>query len=131
MVDVNNIMASANININAKQTVLGLIATGNGENRFYFTRISTGNSISAQRGKQSMRARKSLMSSFIYPLDFRHILDTAGGNVVESQPDGAYLDLSPETLDKTTIIDLIEPPLQGSVTAPESPMSIEAPESPE
>jgi len=71
------------------------------------------------------------MSSFIYPLDFRHILDAAGANVVESQPDGAYLDLSPETLDKTTIIDLIEPPLQGSVTAPESPMSIEAPESPE
>jgi hypothetical protein len=109
MVDVNNVIASANIPITRKQNVLGLIANVHGENRFCFANVSIGNSITARRGDQSTHTRKYLISRFIHTLDFREILSTAGANVVATRPDGDYLDLSPEALDKTTIINLIKP----------------------
>lgn len=107
MVDVNNIVASANINITQKQNILGLVVSVNGENRFCFANVSIGNSITSTGNVQSTHARKYLVNSLANPLDFRAILEMAGANVVAEKPDGKYIDLSPEVLDKTTIIDLI------------------------
>jgi hypothetical protein len=43
-------------------------------------------------------------------VDFREVLTMAGATVVDCKPDnGKYINLSPEALDKTTIVDLIKP----------------------
>lgn len=110
MVDVNNIVAFANINITRKQNILGLIVSVNNENRFYFANVSIGNSITSTANQQSMHVRKFLVNSMVGSLDFKEILTTAGANVVNEKPENEYLDLSPEKLDKNTIIDLIRKP---------------------
>ena len=109
MVDISNIVAAANINITKKQSILGLIASVDGENRVYFTNISISNSITSSANEQSTNARKYLVRSSVDSLDFRAILRMAGATVADQPPDGEYTNLSPEVLDKTTIIDLITP----------------------
>jgi len=42
-------------------------------------------------------------------IDFRNVLKSAGAIVVNERPEGEYIDLSPEALDKSTIIDLMKP----------------------
>ena len=108
MINVGNIIASANVNITRKQNILGLIVSVNGENRFYFANVSIGASITSTLNEHSTHARKYLVSSLVNSLDFREILGMAGANVVTKKPDGKYIDLSPEALDKTTIIDLVK-----------------------
>lgn len=107
MVDVNNIIASANVNITQKQNILGLIVSMNGKNRFCFANVSIGSSITSTGNEQSRHARKYLVNSLVNSLNFRTILEMAGANVVTERPDGKHIDLSPEMLDKTTIIDLV------------------------
>lgn len=109
MVDVSKIMAAAHLNITKKQTVLGLIAEIEGENRVYFAQVTIGNSITARQGDQTTQARKYLVRSMVDSLDFREVLRRAGATVVTQKPQGEYIDLSPERLDKTTIINLINP----------------------
>ncbi len=108
MIDVNNLIASANINITKKQNILGLIVNIDGENRVYFANVSIGNSITSAKNEQSKYARKYLVGSMVNSLDFREMLSIAGATVVAEKPDGDHIDLSPEMLDKTTIIDLIK-----------------------
>ena len=108
IVDVNKIIASANISITKKQNILGLIVNINQENRVYFANISIGNSITSRNNQQSKQARKYLVSKLVNSLDFREILSMAGANIVAQIPEeDEYLNLSPEALDKTTIINLI------------------------
>ncbi|MEM7029153.1 MAG: hypothetical protein AAF629_06285 [Chloroflexota bacterium] len=109
MVDINNIVASANINISKKQNVLGLIANVGGQNRFYFANVSIGNSISAADNEQTTHSRNYLVDSLVNTIDFKTILQSAGATVVDNQPEnGDYLDLSPSALGKTSIIDLVQ-----------------------
>jgi len=107
MVDVSNIVAEATINITKKQDILGLIVSTDDESRFYFANVNVGNSITSRRGIQSEHARKYLLSSLVDSLYFRDILNAAGAKVVSKKPDSEHLDLSPEALDRTTIINMI------------------------
>ena len=109
MVDISHMVATANIKITQKQTILGLITQVDGQNRVYFTNVSIGNSITSGNNEQSTYTRKYLVQRFINTIDFREILRLAGATVVEEKPEGTYHDLSPETLDKTTILNLINP----------------------
>lgn len=109
MVDVSHIVAAAQLKLTRKQTILGLIAQIGGENRIYFAQVSIGNSITARHGSQSTQVRKYLVRSLVDSLDFRDSLRRAGATVVAEKPEGDYIDLSPERLDKTTIINLINP----------------------
>ena len=111
MVDPNHIIASTNVNISKEQNVLGLIISIDGVTRFCFANVSVGNSITASVNEKSMQARSYLMSSFADPLDFREVLIMAGANIVDEQPEDDHIDLSPSALNKTTIIDLIQPPV--------------------
>jgi hypothetical protein len=103
MVDVSKMIASAQINITQKQTILGLVA----ENRLYFSTVSIGNSITSTRNAHSKHARHYLFNSLTNTIDFREVLRLAGAQVVDSMPVNDYIDLSPQALDKTTILDLI------------------------
>jgi hypothetical protein len=110
MVDVSNIVLSANIIISKKQNVLGLITNVEGENRVYFANVSIGNSITSYGNEQSMQTRKYLIARLVNSIDFREVLGMAGAIIVDCRPDsGEYINLSAEALDKTTIVDLIKP----------------------
>ena len=109
MVDVNNIIAEANIKISKRQTILGLVVQINGENRVYFANVSVGNSITSSGNIYSMHSRKYLIGSTVNSIGLRDILSMAGATVVDKIPGGEYCNLSPEMLDKETLIDLINP----------------------
>ncbi len=107
MVDPNNILGTANITIIQKQNVLGLITPVAGENRVYFANISIGNSITSVNNDCSRNARKFLLKKMVDSLDLREVLSRAGALVVDQMPEDECINLSPEALDKTTIIDLL------------------------
>lgn len=107
MVDPNNILAKTRINISKKQNVIGLIANVDGKNRIYFANMSIGNSITASMSEHSMRARSYLVNSVVNCLPLRDVLIRAGAVVVDKKPEGEFIDLSPELLNKTTILNLI------------------------
>jgi hypothetical protein len=109
MVDVNNIIASANINITKKQNILGLIAQVKGQNRVYFSSVSVGNSITSYGSEQSAHSRIYLVESLENSLDFREILGMAGAIVLDEKMGKIDIDLSPERLNKSTIINMIKP----------------------
>lgn len=105
MVDVNNLVATANITISKKQNILGLVSG----NRVYFANVSIGNAITSSSSEQATQARKYLMASLENPIELRDVLEAAGANVVDEKlDDGDYVDLSIEALDKSTIIDLVK-----------------------
>ena len=109
MVDVNNIIAEANIKISKKQSILGLIKNVDGENRIYFSNVSIGNSITSTKNTNSIHARNFLIGTTISNIDLREVLLKAGAIIVDEKPESDFFDLSPEALDKTTILDLIVP----------------------
>ncbi len=107
MVNPSNILAQANINIDKQQAILGLITTVDKENRFYFDFVTMGKTVTAYN-EHSTTAREFLVNSLVNTLDFKEILKGAGAKVVSEKPEeGEFIDLSPEALDKTTIINLI------------------------
>jgi len=112
MVNPNHIVASANITISKKQNVLGLVTNVDGENRVYFANVNIGGGISASVGVNSERTRQYYVASLINSLGLRDVLVKAGANVVDEKPEGDFVDLSPEALDKTTITKLMKPRLR-------------------
>lgn len=109
MIDVNNLVAAANIKISRRQNILGLIINIDGENRIYFANVSIGNSITSSKNENSMHARHYLIGSTVNSISFRKILSMAGATVVNRIPEGEFLNLSPEMLNKDTFMDLINP----------------------
>ena len=110
MVDISNIVASANIEITQKQSILGLIANIGGEQRVYFANVAVGNAISSRNNKLTDQAREYLVSSVVNSIMLDGVLMAAGAKVVYARPlnaDAEYVDLSPDALDKTTIINLM------------------------
>ena len=109
MINVSNIVASSLVNINKKQTMLGLVISIDGENRFYFSSTGIGNSISSRNDDLAKQALDYLLASCVNTIGLDSVLSIAGANVVREKPEeGEYLDLSPEALDKTTIIKLLQ-----------------------
>lgn len=118
MIDVNNLVATANLNIKKKQNILGLIVNLQDEMRFYFANVSIGNSISSSSNTQSTQTRNYLVNSMTHTLDFNNLLSNAGATVVDEMPEGECIDLSPQSLTKSTIIDLIKPATAiGAITS--------------
>ena len=108
MVDVSNILASANVNITKKQNVLGIVDSSAGLNRFYFANVSIGSAMSASCGERSEMIREYLVAKMTTVADLRYILNLAGAIIFLDRPEeGEYIDLSPAALDKNTIIDLL------------------------
>ena len=108
MVNPNNILAMTTINVSRKQNVLGLVANHQDGNRVYFANISIGNSISASQNSHSSDARNYLVQSCINPLDLGDLLTQAGAIVTHKNAGNKCINLSPEQLTKTSIIDLFQ-----------------------
>ncbi len=108
MVDPNNIVGSADLNINKRQNVLGLIVSVNGQTRVYFSNVSIGNSISARNNHQNRFARHYLLNSVIHSIGLADVLVQAGATVVDQLPDDQeqVINLAPSSLDKSSILRL-------------------------
>jgi hypothetical protein len=109
MVDVSNIISTANILISKKQNVIGLIININSENRVYFANVSIGSSITSSKNANSMHVRNYLIGHTVNSISLRQILTMAGAVVVNTIPEREFINLSPELLSKETLIDLIKP----------------------
>jgi len=109
MVNPNNIIISCNMEMTEKQNNLGLLVFVKGENRFYFSNAAIGNSIASKDDDVTRKAREYTIATSQSPIKLETVLQMAGANVVNEKPeDNEYVDLSPEVLDKTTIIKLFQ-----------------------
>ena len=109
MVDVNHIVAKADISVTRRQTILGLVLTVDGQTRFYFGNVSVGCGISAANDGHTAHARNYLTDRFATALDLWEILEVAGATIVNERPQqNAFIDLSPENLTKSSILSLFQ-----------------------
>jgi len=110
MVDVNNIITMANVNIDKHQDTLGLVYNVEGENRFYFTNVFLQNKITSKNSDVTEWTRKYLINKAKYSISLKDILEKAGTKVVNEKPTETidFINLAPEALDKVTIIDLLK-----------------------
>lgn len=108
MLDPNNLIATARINVVRKQNLLGLVINVNGENRIYFSHTSVGNLITARNNEILAHSRNYLIAKSLNPIDFNDLLVRSGALIVSKRPEeGGYIDLSPEALTKTIFLDLL------------------------
>jgi len=112
MVDVSNIVCSSIMKITKKQNILGLIISVDGENRVYFATMSVGNSRTSSNNAWVAHSREYMVNSTVQTIDFREILINAGAVVVDEIPEGEFVNLSPESVSKETIINLLKEPIK-------------------
>lgn len=105
-VDPNNIVAQANSVMDVKQKNLGIIVADNNSCRFYFAESNLGRGNSARGNAHTEQARKYLLNYYTDALLLNDVLIAAGAELVESPAD-ADIDLSPEAIDKDSIIALL------------------------
>ena len=113
MVNPNNLVAVSNSKINQKEKVLGLLVTTFDECRFYFAEIYVGNSITSSNTKLAEHSRKYLFNFYENAIGLKEVLEKAGAIVTSDRsatspvriPD---IDLSPEALEKDTILNLLK-----------------------
>ena len=105
-VDPNNLIVSINSVMDVHQKKMGLLFCDGKQSRFYFSESSMSNNISSRTGGVMELSRKYMLNSFTNNIDFKDILIKAGAELVETNED-CDIDLSPEVLDKTTILNLL------------------------
>lgn len=106
VIDSNHLLAASSSVMDVKQKNLGIIVIDGNIRRFYFTETNIGGGISARNTGPAEQARKYLYQSLISALTLNEILVRAGVNLVDD-PANAELDLSPEAVDKTTLLELL------------------------
>jgi hypothetical protein len=104
-VNPNNVIAMSSSVINKRQKTLGLLVITGESCKFYFSEANLGNSITAGNKSYSKNARKYLMDSFRNSIELKDILEKAGSYFVEERGE-ADIDLSPEALEKDTILNI-------------------------
>ena len=107
MVDPNNLISVANTKINQKQKMLGLIITTSNESKFYFAEAYIGNSITSSSSETTEHSRKYLLNFYENTINLKDILDKAGAKLIKDKTK-ADIDLSPEGLEKDSILNLLK-----------------------
>lgn len=109
MVNPNDVACIAKSKIDTKQKILGLIVTTPDECRFYFSESDIGNSISSYRNDYTVHSRKYLFTFYSNAISLNELLELAGAEIVTEKSEDVEIDidLSPETLEKDTIINLL------------------------
>lgn len=116
MIDPNNVIAIANSKIDKTSTILGVVSVTTKECKFYFTETSTSNAISAKTGERAMQSKDYFIKFYKNAINLEDMLKKAGANIIREIPVGTPeepavwnpdIDLSPEKLEKDTILDLL------------------------
>ena len=106
MINPNNLISSDSTKINTQQKILGLLVTNAKECKFYYVESSLGKSITSKISPLTEKARQFLFDFYFGTITLNEVLEKAGAIMVESN-EKCDLDLSPEALEKDTIIKLI------------------------
>lgn len=106
-VDPNEIIAMSNSLIDVRQKTLGIIVADGTSTKFYFSETGFGSGISARQTVAAEQARQYLFNYYTGAIVFNDVLAAAGAIMVDSNID-ADLDLSPEAVDKTTFLGLLQ-----------------------
>jgi hypothetical protein len=85
---------------------LGLLVTTKDESRFYFAETSIGMSITSSVSEWAENSRKYLLSFYQNSIELKDILLKAGAELVDDKAE-SDIDLSPESLEKDTILNLL------------------------
>ena len=107
MVDPNNLITTVASNINRKEKVLGLLVSTLHESRFYFAESYVGGSITSSQTEFAEHSRKYLFDFYQNTIGLRDILIKAEVKIVDEKEE-ADIDLSPENLEKDTILNLFK-----------------------
>ena len=107
MINPNNLIAVDTTSVKAcRQKVLGLVVSTKKECKFYYIETSLGDSITSRVTPTTMKARQFLFDFYFGSISLNEMLEIAGAELVGSKED-CDIDLSPEVLEKDTIINLI------------------------
>jgi hypothetical protein len=115
MVDPNDIILSANVVIDTPQVFIGAVARDehSGKSKALLNLTSCGGmNVVSGFSEHSMKARDSLFHSAYNTPTLEEVLELAGGVIVRENTEGA-IDLTPQSLDKTTIINILQPTSVG------------------
>lgn len=107
MVNPNNIVCLAKTKIDKKQKILGLVVPQTNGIRFYFAEAYMGAGISSSCSEKTTQTRDYLFNFYTNSIELKDILEKAGAKFVKDV-EKADIDLSPETLQKDTIINLLK-----------------------
>jgi len=106
-VNPNNVLVTSNTVIDEKQKVLGLLIASKKENRFYFAEVNIGKSITSRETDFTKHSRQYLIDYYENTIGLRDVLVQAGAELISDKAK-ADIDLSPETLEKDTILGLLK-----------------------
>jgi len=108
LVDPNKIVAKVPLTISRKQTIVGLVDSSNQQSRYYVSDISIGCGITSTESDVSANARSYLSAKFRSSnLGLANILVGSGATVVNEHPNDEYIDLSPEKIAQSTLLNLL------------------------
>ena len=108
MVDPNNVLISVFNKIKNIQINLGIVAPHKDKIRFYFSETAMGNTRSSRNSLYMEAARNYLLDFYKHALSLNHLLKLAGATIVNTKESSLDIDLSPESLEKDTIINLLK-----------------------
>lgn len=108
MVDPNNLVSVASTQINKHEKILGLIVTTTNESRFYFAETYLGRSISSSGSDFVDNSRQYLLDFYENTISLEDILVKAGAKIVTDNKKKFDINLSPEELEKDTILNLVK-----------------------
>lgn len=105
-IDPNHLIASANSVMDVHQKTLGLVVSDDKSRKFYFTESNFGGGRTSVHRPYIEQGRQFLVNSLLHSISLNDLLVRAGAVLVDNQAD-ADIDLSTESLDKTTILALL------------------------
>jgi len=106
MVNPNKIQCVTKAEIKHKQRILGIVKITNNECRFYFSETALGKSITSRENDYSLTSREYLQHYTTNMITLNDVLEMAGAEITSKKQNNS-IDLSPETLQKDTIIGLL------------------------
>lgn len=112
VIDPNKIVALSNTEATTKQKNLGIIVADKEITKFYFAELNLGNRISSRVNTYTDQARKFLLNFYTNSIVLNDVLVAAGAELVDIAGE-ADIDLSPESLDKTTILEMLTEKTEG------------------
>ena len=111
MVDPNNVVAVASSVINQKQKVLGFGTITPEQCKFYFAETYLGRSITSSGSEFVEHSRKYLFDFYTTAISLNYVLERAG--MVEGEKGNCDIDLSPEILEKDSVLKLLVTKYRG------------------
>lgn len=106
MVDPNNIVVQTKTKLDKKQITLGFVDVDEDKSTFYFAECGVGNSITSGYNQYTKMSLDYLFNFYTNSISLKEVFEKAGA--IFTTQEECDIDLSPEKLEKDTIISLLK-----------------------